>query len=49
MLTRVKRNNEKGSKTANLFTNLMKVDKRRRLDFGYIHIRVVLNIESLKI
>ena len=36
MLTRVKRENEKRSKTANLFTNLIKVGKRRRLDLGYI-------------
>ena len=30
--------NEKRSKTANLCTNLMKVGKRRRMDFGYTEI-----------
>ena len=37
MLTRVKRENKKRSKTTNLCTNLMKAGKRHRLDIGYIH------------
>ena len=35
MPTQFTRVNEKRSKTVNLSTNLMKVGKRRRLDFGY--------------
>ena len=34
-ITQVTRVNEKRSKTVNLCTNLMKVGKRRRMDFGY--------------
>ena len=38
MLTRVKLENQKCSKTVNLYVNLMKVGKRRFLDIVYIHI-----------
>ena len=37
MLTRVIRENEKCSKTANLCINLMKVDERRFLDIAEIY------------
>ena len=36
MLTLVKRENEKRSKTANLYTNLMKVGVQRHIDYGYM-------------
>ena len=36
MLTRVKRETEKNSKTANLCINLMKVGMQRRIDKGFI-------------